>query len=150
VWSAALGKILTMDNLRKMHVILVDRCCIYKQNGKSVDHLLLHCDMTYALWSALFTRFGLSWVMRRRVFDLFACWRTFGRPRSDAIWKMVPTCLLWCVWKERNNRCFRGFGEVIEVYSNYVFSTLYLWTVAFVPPLSLSFGDFLVCFSLSR
>jgi hypothetical protein len=73
-WLAALGKILTMNNLRKRHVILVDRCCMCKCNGESVNHLLLHCDVAYALWSALFTRFGLSWVIPRRVSDLFACW----------------------------------------------------------------------------
>jgi len=49
VWSTALGKILTLDNLRKMHVILVDRCCMCKQNRESVDHLLLHCDVAYAM-----------------------------------------------------------------------------------------------------
>ena len=27
-WSAALGKILTMDNMKKWHLIMVDRCCI--------------------------------------------------------------------------------------------------------------------------
>jgi hypothetical protein len=30
-----------------------------------------------------------------------------------------------------------------------IFHTLYLWTVVFVSSLSLSFVDFLVCFSLS-
>jgi hypothetical protein len=30
-WSAALGKILTMDNLRKRHIIIVDRCCLCKE-----------------------------------------------------------------------------------------------------------------------
>jgi hypothetical protein len=59
-WSAALGKILTLDNLRKMQVIMVDRCCMYKRSRESVDHLLLHCDVASALWSALFTCFGLS------------------------------------------------------------------------------------------
>jgi hypothetical protein len=72
-WLAALGKILTLDNFRKRHVILVDRCCMCSRNGELVDRLL-HCDVAYALWSTLFTRFGLSWVMSRRVFDLFACW----------------------------------------------------------------------------
>jgi hypothetical protein len=47
-----------------------------------VDHLLLYCDVAYAMWSAIFSRFGLSWVMPLRVFDLFACWWTAGRPRS--------------------------------------------------------------------
>jgi hypothetical protein len=73
-WSAALDKILTMDNLRKNHVILVDRCCMCKRTRELVDHLLLHCDAAYTLWSAIFTHFGLSWVMSRRVLDLFACW----------------------------------------------------------------------------
>jgi hypothetical protein len=59
-WLAALGKILTLDNLRKRRVILMDRCRMCKRNGESMDHLLLHYDMAYALWSALFTRFGMS------------------------------------------------------------------------------------------
>jgi hypothetical protein len=44
-WSTALGKILIMDNLRKRHIIVVDRCCMCKRDGESVDHLLLHCEV---------------------------------------------------------------------------------------------------------
>jgi hypothetical protein len=73
-WSAALGKILTVDNLRKRHIIIVDKCCLCKRDGESVDHLLLHCDVVSALWNAIFNRFGMPWVMPRRVIDLFACW----------------------------------------------------------------------------
>jgi hypothetical protein len=89
----------------------VDRCCSCNKNGESVDRLLLHCDVASILWNNIFTRFGMSWVMSRRVIDLFACWWKSGRPRSAAIWKMVPICILWCVWKERNRRCFEDFGE---------------------------------------
>jgi hypothetical protein len=72
-WSAALGKILTVDNLRKRHIIIVDRCCLCKRDGESMNHLLLHYDVAYALWTNIFNRFGMSWVMPRRVIDLFAC-----------------------------------------------------------------------------
>jgi hypothetical protein len=48
-WSVALGMILTMDNLRKRHVIMVDRCCMYKRNGEFVDHRLLHCEVACTL-----------------------------------------------------------------------------------------------------
>jgi hypothetical protein len=49
-WLAALGKILTIDNLRKQHVIVVGRCCMCKMNkGEFVDHLLLHCEVVGAL-----------------------------------------------------------------------------------------------------
>jgi hypothetical protein len=29
-------------------------------------------------WHVFFTRFGLFWVMLRRVVDLYACWETVG------------------------------------------------------------------------
>jgi len=43
-----------------------------------VDHLLLHCEVASAIWIVFFSRFGLSWVMRRRVVDLYTCWWTAG------------------------------------------------------------------------
>jgi hypothetical protein len=48
-WSVALRKILNMDNLKKEHVIVVDKCCICKRNGESIDYLLLHCEIVCAL-----------------------------------------------------------------------------------------------------
>jgi hypothetical protein len=84
-WLVALGKILTLDNLRKMGVIMVNICCLYKRNGESVDHIFLYCDVASALWNALFSRFGMSWLMPRRVIDLFACWWTSERPMSAAV-----------------------------------------------------------------
>jgi len=101
-WAAALGKILTLDNLKKRRVI--DRCCMCKKNGESVDHLLLHCEVACVLWNAIFSCFSLSWVMPRRVVDFFACWWTGGCSRSAVVWKMVHCCLLWCLWRERNDR----------------------------------------------
>jgi hypothetical protein len=38
-WTATLGKILTIDNLRKWGLILQEWCCMCKQSGESVDHL---------------------------------------------------------------------------------------------------------------
>lgn len=35
VWTAALGNILTVDNLRRHHIIIVDWCCMCKQWGIS-------------------------------------------------------------------------------------------------------------------
>jgi hypothetical protein len=71
---AALGKILTLNNLRKRHVIVIDRCCMFKMNRESVDHLLLYCEVARALWNAIFSRFNLSLVIPLRVVDLFTCW----------------------------------------------------------------------------
>jgi hypothetical protein len=62
--------------------------------------------------------------------------------------KMVLTCILWCVWKERNNKCLEDLERSLEDILASFFHTLYLWTVAFVSHLLLSFGDFLVRFSI--
>jgi hypothetical protein len=82
-----------------------------QRNGETVDHLLLHCDVASAMCSALFSHFGMSKVMPRRVIDLFACWWSSKKLRSAAVWKMVPTCLLWCLWREKNNKSFEGLGR---------------------------------------
>jgi hypothetical protein len=47
-WSAALGKILTLDYLRKRRVIVINRCYMCKKTRESLDHLL-HYDVAFAL-----------------------------------------------------------------------------------------------------
>jgi hypothetical protein len=93
-WSAALSKI-TLDNLRKQYIIVVDWC---KKSGEIVNHLLLHCQLASALWNLPSIFFGLAWVMPSKVIDLFACWRgQLGSPQSEAIWKMIPFYLMWYI-----------------------------------------------------
>jgi hypothetical protein len=86
--------------------------------------------------------------MPRRVVDLFACWWKAGRSRSAAVWKMVPICILWCVWKERNFRCFEDLENSMKNFVASFFHTLYLWTEAFLSSVCISFSDFFVRFSL--
>jgi hypothetical protein len=40
-----LGKILTIDNLHKKSIIVTEWYCMCKKSGKSIDHLLLHCEV---------------------------------------------------------------------------------------------------------
>jgi hypothetical protein len=85
-WPASLGKILTIDNLRKGHIIVVNWCCMYKKSRESVDHLLLYCEIASALWNAIFNSVELAWVMPSQVVDFFAFWRgQVGRPHFDAV-----------------------------------------------------------------
>ena len=73
-WTVARSKILTIDNLRRRGMIVVNRCWLCEVDGELVDHLLLHCGVANALWNIIFNRFGLCWVMPGSVKELFACW----------------------------------------------------------------------------
>jgi hypothetical protein len=48
-WSVTLGKFITLDNLRKRHIIVVDLCCLCNKSRETVIYLLLHCETTSAL-----------------------------------------------------------------------------------------------------
>ena len=102
VWTATWDKILTGDNLRGRGFDFIDWCIMCRCNGETVDHLLLHCEKTYHLWSLVFRSFGISWVLPRLVADtLFGWWNWFGK-HSSSIWNLAPLCLMWCIWRERN------------------------------------------------
>ena len=127
-WTAALGKFLTIDNLRKRHLIIIDRCCLCKLNGESVDHLLLHCPLARELWSMVFGLFGLDWVMPCKVIQLWAAWQIRSADlRNMAIWRMVPHCVIWCLWRERNARLFEDCESSMVDIKLLFFQTLYAW-----------------------
>jgi hypothetical protein len=56
------------------------------------------------------------------------------------VWKMVPRCLLWCVWKEKNDRCFEERERTLVKILSLYYDTLYLWTAVHVSTLSISFS----------
>ena len=149
VWSAAFGKILTLDNLRKRQVVVIDKCFMCKKDGELVDHLLLHCEVDHALWCNMFSRLGLSWVMPSSVLDLCVCWCSSGRTRSAVVWKMVPICIFWSIWRERNNRYFEDLESSMEAILASLLFSLYSWTVTFLSPLYFSYADFLSRFFFS-
>ena len=45
LWTAALGKVLTTDNLRKRWLMVRDWCCMCKWDGETIGHLFLLCPV---------------------------------------------------------------------------------------------------------
>jgi hypothetical protein len=146
-WTAARGKILTIDNLRRRGMTVVNRCWLCESDGETVDHLLLHCGVANALWNVILSRFGFCWVMPSSVKEFFASWWPGGRARCAVVWKMAPLCLMWCIWRERNARCFDDTARSFEDLKHYFLFTLYTWTAGWLAPTVISFPDFLSRFS---
>ena len=128
VWTAVLGKILTNDNLRKRRVVLVNWCCLRKNDGESIDHLFIHCSLAKQLWDMFLTLFGVHWVMPQKLQDLIACWTgALGRRSLAEIWKVIPHCLMWSIWRERNLRTFEGREFSPLDLQSFFFRMLFDW-----------------------
>ena len=63
------------------------------------------------------------------------------------MWKMIRSCLLWCLWREMNDKNFKLREWTLAEIK--FFNTLYLLTVAFVSPLVISYHNFLLFGSFS-
>jgi len=60
LWIATNDGILTIDNLIKKCQFLPNSCCLCCCDGESMDHLLLHCKFSHALWCEVFAMFGIQ------------------------------------------------------------------------------------------
>jgi hypothetical protein len=94
-WSASWGRILTTDNLMRRGYQLAGWCCMCRRDGETISYLLLHCEMIFGLWSFVFRKFGILWVLPGCVLDLFFGWYNGLGKIPSPIWNMVPPCLLW-------------------------------------------------------
>jgi hypothetical protein len=148
VWSVALGKILTLDNLRKKNMVLINRCGMCKNDEESIDHLLLHYERAQFLWNTFFTHFGLAWAMPHGVVNLLQCWWSGGRSLSAVVWKIVPLCIMWCLWSERNGGFFEDSERSLEDLLHFFLTTLFTWAAAWLTPLMITYSDFLLLFSI--
>ena len=144
VRTAVWDRILTGDNLRGRMMDFVDWCIMCRCNGKTVDHLLLHCGKANRLWSLVFRSFEISWVLPRSVAGTHFGWWNWHGKHSSCIWNLVPLCLMWCPWRERNRRTFEDMDgsddQLLASFSGSLLDWSRVW--------GLTSSDSLPCFLL--
>jgi hypothetical protein len=127
-----------------IYVDVILWCVMCKKHGESVDHLFLHCDVAWVVWSYFYSLFGVEWVMPSSVLDLLSGWGTLlGRGSAIRIWKQIPLCVLWGLWRERNSRLFEDVEVTVGALCRNVLNMLYLWVSAHSLG-RMSFADFLL------
>ena len=99
-----------------------------KANGESVDHLLLHCVYAKELWDLVLDMFGMCWVMPGSVRELLAAWQgKMGKHPKHMIWRAVPHCVIWCLWREHNMRIFEDCEQHVDELKLLFLRTLFEW-----------------------
>ena len=80
--------------------------------------------------------------MPSSVLELVECWQgCFGNHRNFPIWRAVPRCLMWSLWREHNGHSFENCERsYIEI--KFFLRTLFDWVDGCIHS-CLSFLDFL-------
>ena len=95
------------------------------------------------LWSYVFRSFGILWVMPRDLSELLFGWHNWMGKVYSRIWNLIPACLFWTLWRERNTRIFENaehtVSQLYELFSN----TLYDWATVWGYSSSNSVNSFL-------
>ena len=128
---------MTVDNFRRRQVVVVDWRCMRKQNGETIDHLLIHGPIAQELWNMVCSLFG----------RIGSCHVVFNRHRTTVIWSMIPYCLMWGIWGERNTHTFEGNERSIHHLKLLFFQTLFEWATASGVPTFTSLHDLYLVFS---
>nr|XP_033510409.1 uncharacterized protein LOC104090014 isoform X2 [Nicotiana tomentosiformis] len=127
-WLSLNGACVTQGNLIKRNITLVNRCYMCQQQSESVNHLFLHCSVAKEIWNFFYTIFGLKWVMPQSTKQAFESWYFWRVGKSiRKIWKMVPAAIFWCIWKERNRRCFDGISTPLYSLKAACLVNLFSW-----------------------
>ena len=75
--------------------------------------------------------FGVHWVMPCHVLDFWAGWQgCYGDHCKLVVWRMVPHCVMWCLWRERNDQHFEDCERSVSALKLLFFQTLYEWVFA--------------------
>ena len=84
---------------------------------QSVHHFLLHCSVVSSLWEIIFSLIGVYWVLPKTIKEALLNWTgSFVAKKREKIWKSIPLCNFWTVWKERTRIASRDGTLEIKAF----------------------------------
>ena len=107
---------------------MVPRCFLCNLTGETNNHLFLHCNFTKQVWNLFLSISNLNWTMPKHTSELLKSWVRRGGSKSQRRWwRLIPSCIWWSAWKERNGRCFENrYNSIHKVKWNCIVS-LFFW-----------------------
>ena len=143
-WEASWGKVLTLDQLKRRGITLVNRCFLCEEEEETIDHLLIHCSAAKMLWNLFLAIMDYNCVFPLTVRQALLAWQSarVGKKRKS-VWLAAPLCLFWTVWNERNRAAFDNeIPSAFRMKSSFLF-TLWSWAKLYSGDNLSSLVDFL-------
>jgi ribonuclease HI/exonuclease III len=112
IWTLAHKSIPTGENLKRRGWEGPFRCPLCCQEEETMDHLLLNCNYSKAVWTKCI-RTKQTTTLPNEVPILLLQWDSLcpfaGQKKNQShwIWGLLPKIVLWNLWIERNHRIFK-------------------------------------------
>lgn len=111
-WLACRGRIKTSSFLQRIGVLPLNaetHCVFCQSEVESLEHVLLFCPQVWKCWTNMVSWWDQSWVIPGSIEGLLQWW-SGGNLKSWILtaWQVIPSVVLWSVWKLRNNCLFKG------------------------------------------
>lgn len=117
LWTMGLGKI---DNLHKRGRTLASACSFFFKAPKDVDHLLIHCTFSSAVWNSVLDHFSGLCLHQLLSFPLLGRLSTF--PSSALLCGVLLFLpLVGVLWWGCNNKVFRNIVEIPQFVRSRIF-----------------------------
>ena len=127
-WEASWGKVLTLDQLKRRGIPLVNRCFLCEEKEETIDHLLIHCSRAKMLWDLLLAITDANWVFPRTVRQLLLAWQSASVGKKwKRVWMATPLCIFWTLWLERNRVVFENEAPSAHRMKSFFLFTLWSW-----------------------
>ena len=81
VWEACWGKVLTLDQLKRIGFSLANRFYRCGEEEENIDHLLIHCLKIRTFW--LLTALDIAWVKPLLIKNLIISWNKIPLRKDD-------------------------------------------------------------------
>ncbi|KAL7228489.1 hypothetical protein ACSBR2_007248 [Camellia fascicularis] len=131
-WLAWRGRVKTSTFLQRIGALDMsgNNLCVFCQtNVESVDYVLLYCPLVWKCWSHMVNWCNQVWAIPGSVAGLLHWW--FGgkfKSWSFNVWQIMPSIVLWSVWKLRNECFFKGAHPDIQVLCGKIKVQIALWS----------------------
>ena len=119
---------LTLDQIKRRGIPLVNMCFLCEDDEETIDHLLIHCSRAKMLWNLFLAITDSNWVFPLTVRQLHLAWQSasVGKKRKR-VWLTAPLCLFWTLWKERNMIAFENEAPSSHRMKSAFLFTLWSW-----------------------
>ena len=127
MWLLTKEAVSTHENLKKRGYQLASRCTLCGEHAETINHLFLHFTWTEQLWRMCICLKMIIWVKERSIKGILSSWNRDGNASDkEKRSKLIPACIWWTIWKERNTRSFENWQNSLQKIKMDCFALFYL------------------------